>query len=95
MILFLTLELYFKMKTKDNEVRPTGGCLVWIVLFIGLLFSCSPARHFWSRKYPHENTRSIRAKSGLMILQNTYLGRNKYFYSPHNTRIRKHKLHNK
>lgn len=62
------------------------------ILLIFFMVACSPSKEFWHRKYPHETNSSLREKKGLMLLQNTYLGRNKYFYSAHNQKVRRHKI---
>jgi DMSO reductase anchor subunit len=55
-----------------------------IVLIIFLFFiSCaSPQKQFYNRKYPHETRKSYSEKRGLMLLNNSQLGRNKYGASP-------------
>jgi len=63
---------------------------LFIYLCILLLMAgCSPGKNdFYARKYPTEKGKSYYEKRGLMILNNTYLGKNKEFYSKHNTQAR-------
>jgi hypothetical protein len=64
-----------------------------IIIFLFLLIGCAPTKtSFWNKKYPHETVKSYHSKRHLMLLPNTYLGRNKYFFSNHNTFVRHHRL---
>jgi len=85
------------MKDENKKYQIIGWIflLVLIIILFWLFTSCSSSKDFWSRKYPRETHKSYKEKQHLMILQNTYLGRNKYFYSSHNTKLRTHKLHRK
>ena len=67
-----------------------------ILLLLGVRCSSSK-NNFYSRKYPTENSRSYHEKTGLMILNSTYLGKNKEFNSKHNTqaRFKKYKRNNR
>jgi len=63
-----------------------------------LIAGCSSSsKSFYKRKHPTENTRSYSEKRGLMILENTQLGRNKTLYSKHNVKAikRAHKKYKK
>ena len=81
------------MEAQEHDVRESPGCLgspvpALLVILLVCLLSCSTTRTFWHKKYPHETSQSLRAKKGLMLLQNTYIGRNRYFYSKNNTKRR-------
>ena len=47
-----------------------------------LLIGCvSPSKAFYKKRHPKENTRSLNEKRGLMLLENSQIGRNKYMVS--------------
>ena len=41
----------------------------------------SSSKSFYKKKHPTENTKSYTEKKGLMLLENSQLGRNKYMQS--------------
>jgi Fic family protein len=48
-----------------------------------VFFNCSSTKQndFYKRKYHSESSKSYKEKKGLMLLNNTQLGRNKYMQS--------------
>ena len=51
---------------------------IFFILF--LLTACaSPQKSFYKKHHPHETRKSYNEKRGLMLLDNTMLGRNKHF----------------
>jgi hypothetical protein len=75
---------YYEIKAIKNE----KGCRMsfWVLVILGLtiflLLSCStPEKSFYKKKHPRETHRGYKEKRGLMLLDNTKLGRNKYINS--------------
>lgn len=64
-----------------------------LVLFLFIGNGCASTKdNFHKRKYHSESKRDYTEKRGLMLLDNTHLGINKYFYSKNNQkRIHKRK----
>ena len=61
--------------------------LVFFVVFLLLLLgdSCSSSKNtFYKKKYQTVKKKDYGEKRGLMLLENTQIGRNKYFYSKSN-----------
>lgn len=56
---------------------------VCIIILLLLTFSCAPIKKtdYYKRKHKTENTNSYTEKRGLMLLENSQLGRNKYMQS--------------
>jgi hypothetical protein len=64
---------------------------IFIILCI-LITICgcySRKESFYSRKYPTETRKSYHEKKGLMILSNTYMGRNGAINSRHNKQTKR------
>ena len=57
--------------------------LIISILLCLVLFSCASSKKndFYKRKYQSENNKSYTEKRGLMLLNNTQIGRNKYMQS--------------
>jgi hypothetical protein len=63
---------------------------LFIILILLLTVGCSSTKNdFYKRKYPTETKKSYKEKRGLMILNSTYLGRNKEYNSKHNINKKK------
>jgi hypothetical protein len=53
-----------------------------LFILLILLVGCAPSsKSFYKKKHPTENTKSYSEKRGLMLLENTQMGRNKYMQS--------------
>ena len=61
--------------------------LIFFLMFLFILVgsSCSSSKKAFDKKRTHSiSGKDYKANRGLMLLENTQLGRNKYFYSKNN-----------
>jgi hypothetical protein len=67
--------------------------LLVVVVFLLVGNGCATSKNpYYKKKHQTVKGRDYREKRGLMLLENTQLGRNKYFYSKQNQKnIRKRK----